>query len=771
MPANPRIFGRQSYIDKAVLLLLSAGSTRLVILGAGGMGKTSVALKIVYDPRVIKRFGKNRIWLPCEQATSLALLTELLAKSLGLPPSTTTDRFGEVVAALEESDTYYFILLDNFETPWDIEGEQSGVANVLARLASIPTVSFIVTMRGIQHPASNLVDWTSPRLPPLTPLEMDPAQEAFLKISPESEGDPRLPELLRELDCVPLAITLMAKLAEVGETISELLSQWKLEQIKLLSQPGGDRGSSIEVSIRLSLMSLSVRNNADAVPLLSILARLPGGASLSLLSTICPSIPGWKTAMRVLRTAALVYDSPDKTVVHMLSPIRSYVLLHHPLLPAPLQHLRDAYFALADKGRAYFGEDNFHDAVLELSKEETNLDTIILDSLHDEESKQDAIAAAIQYSNYLTHTQPRNNIATAAIQVARETGSANLATCLECYGDLLRFQSQVVAADLALKEARLLFIQQGDELRAAYCQWKIGDNLRLQNELEDAVSTLEEAKVNFTKLHHLVGVGDCLWVLGQIFGMQGELEKAQSTLEEAKSLFVELRGHMGIASCLRSLGRIHYDLGQYEAAASATEEAKTTYIKLGSPFDIAECLRVLSDIYCEQGRYSEAHLVAEAARSEFARLGSKLGLGRTLQSTGYIFYKQGRYNEAFSFVENAKNELAKIGGFLDIATIEQLQGNVYRMQGKYDAACSFLEVAKSLFMKRRSRSNLIGIADCNLSLGKTFRLQAQYDKAIELLEDALATYSTQNHKKSQAAECAEEIELALKERDDCELAN
>ncbi|KAG8940866.1 hypothetical protein FRC03_005047, partial [Tulasnella sp. 419] len=43
LPASPRIFGRQSYIDKAVLLLLSSTSTRIVILGPGGMGKTSVA--------------------------------------------------------------------------------------------------------------------------------------------------------------------------------------------------------------------------------------------------------------------------------------------------------------------------------------------------------------------------------------------------------------------------------------------------------------------------------------------------------------------------------------------------------------------------------------------------------------------------------------------------------------------------------------------------------------------------------------------------------
>ncbi|KAG8939239.1 hypothetical protein FRC03_006422, partial [Tulasnella sp. 419] len=125
MPANPRIFGRQMYINKVIQLIFSATSTRVAILGSGGMGKTSVALKTVHDSRIIERFGINRRWVPCEQATSVPLFFELIAKSLGLSPSTSNDRFSEIVAALEKSDTLQFVLFDNFETIWDIEGEQS----------------------------------------------------------------------------------------------------------------------------------------------------------------------------------------------------------------------------------------------------------------------------------------------------------------------------------------------------------------------------------------------------------------------------------------------------------------------------------------------------------------------------------------------------------------------------------------------------------------------------------------------------------------------
>ncbi|KAG8939080.1 hypothetical protein FRC03_006574, partial [Tulasnella sp. 419] len=304
MPPEPKLFGRTEYIEKAVKLLFSITGAKIAILGPGGMGKTSVALKIIYDALVVDRFGDNRCWIPCEQATSVPLLLELIAKSLNLSSSSSNDRLADIIKFLRTSKLLYILLFDNFETPWDIEGQQSNVADVLATIASIPTVSFIITMRGNQHPSSNTIEWTEPRLPSLTQLDLDAAEEAFARISPNAKREAELRTLLEKLDCMPLAITLMAKLSEAGETVAELLEQWKLERTRLLDQPGGDRRNSIEVSIKLSLESRSVRGNSDALRLLGVLAMLPAGAALARLPDMCPSIPGWKAALRVLRGAA-----------------------------------------------------------------------------------------------------------------------------------------------------------------------------------------------------------------------------------------------------------------------------------------------------------------------------------------------------------------------------------------------------------------------------------------------------------------------------------
>ncbi|KAG8947677.1 hypothetical protein FRC03_000972 [Tulasnella sp. 419] len=477
MPSEPKIFGRQAYIEDAIKLLLSGATARLVILGPGGMGKTSVALKIVHDPRVMERYGQYRCWVPCDQATSILIFVELLAKSLNLPPSSSADRFSEVIVFLENSQTVYLILLDNFETPWDIEGQQSYVVYILTRLASIPTVSLLITMRGGQYPASDTIGWSTPRLPSLTQLDPDPAEEAFLRISPEAAGDPELGILLRELDNMPLAITLMAKLSEAGETISDLLAQWKTERTRLLEQSGGGSYNSIESSIKLSLESRAVKGNPDALRLLSVLARLPAGANLARLPHICPSIPNWRAALRVLRGAALVYDGADKSGVRVLSPIQSYILLHHPLSQEALEELRSAYYQLALQVKEEIQHPRPEsDKILEeLAMEDVNMETVLLDALYGRGgNREEAIKASISYSVYLHWKHPDTKVIIQAGQVAREIGSSQLAECLLWHANILRALGNDDLAEHVLQNAKEEFNKMGKEMPAVAIQQRSG---------------------------------------------------------------------------------------------------------------------------------------------------------------------------------------------------------------------------------------------------------------------------------------------------------
>jgi len=72
IPLKPEVFyGRDDFVEDIARLLLQEETSRVCILGPGGMGKTSVSLAVVELPLIKERFpGGNCVWVPCIEATS-----------------------------------------------------------------------------------------------------------------------------------------------------------------------------------------------------------------------------------------------------------------------------------------------------------------------------------------------------------------------------------------------------------------------------------------------------------------------------------------------------------------------------------------------------------------------------------------------------------------------------------------------------------------------------------------------------------------------------
>ncbi|KAG8916978.1 hypothetical protein FRC02_003438 [Tulasnella sp. 418] len=659
MPANPKIYGRDEYVSTAVLLVLSGNTTRLAILGPGGMGKTSVALKIVYDPKIVAYFVKNIHWTPCEQATSIPLLIELLAKTLHLPTSSSHDRFEEVILALENSTSVHLLLLDNFETPWDIPGKQSEVADILARLASIPSVSIILTMRGSLPPASDMVEWS--KLPSLTQLDLAAAREAFLRLCPGAADDEELDTLLIELDCMPLAITLMAKLGQGGESPSDLLLQWRSERTGLLSQPGGDRRNSIDVSIKLSLDSHLMRATPDAVRLLSVLAMLPAGGCVARIPSMCPSISSWKKTLRILHNAALTYDGPNKTLVHVLSPIRSYILLHHSLDETGWRDLRTSYCQLAAKGKSQPGDPLYFDNLKELTQEQVNLETVLISSLKRGVVEQAVVQACLDYSNHCYWTQQQPTVIAATVDAVRISRPELLARCLLSYGSMLHMQDRRNEAIPILEEARAEYTALGKKIGAGRCFQTLGDIHYLQTNYDKARQALKEAKSIFVSLDVQIRVAHCLLSLGKVYMAEGRYDEARSSLEDARAKFQAENSQVGGAQCLWLLGKLLSIEGEHGQARSLLEEARALSLSHGDQLCATQCLQELARVLYLEESYDEAIPLFEQAKARFLALNSQFGVAQCLESLGRIYHKQGKHDDAVALVEEARVIFDRIG--------------------------------------------------------------------------------------------------------------
>ena len=111
------MIGRADRLDELVKAILD-GDRPVVVPGALGMGKTTLALAAVHDKRVIERFGKSRrFFVNCEPLPDADGLLRRLAADLGLPASgAATEVEAKIAAVCEAAPT--LAILDNLETPW-----------------------------------------------------------------------------------------------------------------------------------------------------------------------------------------------------------------------------------------------------------------------------------------------------------------------------------------------------------------------------------------------------------------------------------------------------------------------------------------------------------------------------------------------------------------------------------------------------------------------------------------------------------------------------
>ena len=133
LPAYPSIFhGRDRELSEVVTTLKS-DSARVAILGAGGMGKTSLAIAALHDPDIAKKFN-SRYFVPCQSNATHSDLVLSIAPHLGV---TDGNLLPKVIWHLMHGPPVLMIL-DNFETPWEPMSSRAAVEEVLSLLTDIP---------------------------------------------------------------------------------------------------------------------------------------------------------------------------------------------------------------------------------------------------------------------------------------------------------------------------------------------------------------------------------------------------------------------------------------------------------------------------------------------------------------------------------------------------------------------------------------------------------------------------------------------------------
>ncbi|THU80185.1 hypothetical protein K435DRAFT_972857 [Dendrothele bispora CBS 962.96] len=389
-PAVPIVFkGREELVKQGVNIFCQQGLRFLAILGAGGMGKTSLALHIMDSDLVQNKFGERCYFIPCELFEDAESLVQGLIHVMELTMQENQSKQKVLFNHLQSAHGDLLIVFDNFETPWNHGNSRIGVKNLLEKIAKCRKVSLIVTMRGPDGPGD--IPWKrlgdQSGIPTLSPV---PAKEAFKafagnKLQSSDDSESQIDSLLYQLEYVPLAIRLSAQHVK-RVPLKTLIKMWEKHKTSILAEqtePG--RLTSVSFSIDLSIQIFRIKGRT--LELLSTLSFLPDGIPL-WVETLEQMFPGEGLSVNVstLLESSLIYDQNEG--LKMLVPVQEHIHSKYPIGQVDVDQL-EMFYAQFLKNLP----GNDIEAQLELQPHINNIDKIFKTQIRSGHSKTSYMCA------------------------------------------------------------------------------------------------------------------------------------------------------------------------------------------------------------------------------------------------------------------------------------------------------------------------------------------------------------------------------------------
>jgi hypothetical protein len=227
-------------------------------------------------------------------------------------------------------------------------------------------------MRGAERPAN--IRWTRPFLEPLKPLAQNAARQTFIDIADDVHEMEDIDKILLLTDNMPLAIDLVAHLAD-SEGIPSVLGRWETERTSIISE-GSDAASNLELSISLSISGPRMISSPQALDLLSLLSMLPDGLSdVELLQSKLPLENILACKSTLLRTALAYMD--DQKRLKALVPVRECVRKISPPNNTLIHPLSQHYQELLELHRKYNGTLSGARVITRVASNFTNIQDVM----------------------------------------------------------------------------------------------------------------------------------------------------------------------------------------------------------------------------------------------------------------------------------------------------------------------------------------------------------------------------------------------------------
>jgi non-specific serine/threonine protein kinase len=220
---------------------------------------------------------------------------------------------------------------------------------------------------------------------------------------------------------------------------------------------------------------------------------------------------------------------------------------------------------------------------------------------------------------------------------------------------------------------------------------------------------------------------------GTLANMQGDYTEAVRRFTEGLEIRREQENREGVARSLNNLGQVSAHLGDHETARRNYEESLELHKALGNRDGIANLLQDLGVLAFYQGDHEAAERSFKEALA-LRRAAGETNLIRLLTNLGVIAENRGDYEAARRSYEEGLRQAREVKDRFAINVQLYQMGNLTHLLGEHEQAIQFLEESLAL---SRDLGDRYGTALALQGLGRARQALQEYDLAGQLLRDAL----------------------------------
>ncbi|HEV2474246.1 MAG TPA: tetratricopeptide repeat protein, partial [Chthonomonadales bacterium] len=261
----------------------------------------------------------------------------------------------------------------------------------------------------------------------------------------------------------------------------------------------------------------------------------------------------------------------------------------------------------------------------------------------------------------------------------------------------------------------------------------VGNLAREQSDYSSAQALYEQGLEVYREIGDRQGIAASLLGLGSVDFARGNHSSALGSYEHSLGIYREIGDRQGMAAALASVGNAAKSRGDYGAAREYYEQSLAIHREVGDRWGMANLLHNLGFVAADQGDSILARHYYQQSLELKREIRDPLSIALSLHNLGSELFRQGDYAAARDYHEQSLAIKREIGDRQRMSYSLLVLGNISAAQGDNHSAEDYQEQGLEIFREIGDRlgiatalSNLgnLAIADGRVSLARDHHRQA-----------------------------------------------